>query len=178
MKKHHPSLVAAIRIPASDGPIRRAMFTIDELMAMALPRSARSSTICTMNDWRPGISKALMMPCSTLKPRIQGMVMVWLRREPGKRERLDHGEGLRPHQDLPPVEAVDPYSGKGSNQKRGNLAAEAHRPQQQRRMRKPVDQPRRGDARHPRADQRNALAAEKEAEVAMPQRSPRMRRSA
>ena len=75
MRKHQPSLVAAISMPASDGPISRATFTIDELMAMALPRSARSSTICTMKDCRPGMSKALMMPCITLRARIQWMVM-------------------------------------------------------------------------------------------------------
>ena len=62
-------------IPASDGPISRATFTMDELMAMALPRSRLSSTICTMKDWRPGISNALMMPCITLKASNSGMVI-------------------------------------------------------------------------------------------------------
>ena len=75
IRKHQPSLVAAINIPASDGPINRAMFTIDELIAIALPRSARSPTISTMNDCRPGMSNALTMPCITLKVRINGIVM-------------------------------------------------------------------------------------------------------
>ena len=100
--------MAAISIPASDGPISRAMFTIDELMAMALPRSARSSTICTMNDCRPGMSKALMMPCMTLSARIQWMVMRPEKGERGQRERLHHGQRLRPHQHLPAVRAGPP----------------------------------------------------------------------
>ena len=71
MRKHQPSLLTAINIPASDGPTSRAMFTMDELMAMALERSLRSSTMVTMKAWRPGISKALMMPCITLSTSIQ-----------------------------------------------------------------------------------------------------------
>ena len=75
IRKHHPSLVAAISMPASDGPTSRATFTIDELIAMALPRSPRSSTISTMNACRPGMSNALTMPCMTLKHQNHGIVM-------------------------------------------------------------------------------------------------------
>jgi len=60
------------------------MLTMEELMAMALPRSARSSTICTMKDWRPGMSNALMMPWVTLRNRIKGMVHVVGEREGGE----------------------------------------------------------------------------------------------
>jgi len=76
-RKHHASLDAAITMPASEGPMSRATFTMDELIAMALPRSARSSTICTMNDWRPGMSNALMTPCRTLSVKIHGTLMRW-----------------------------------------------------------------------------------------------------
>jgi len=75
IKKHQPSLETAISMPASDGPTSRAMLTMDELMAMAFDRSRRSSTICTMNDWRPGMSNALMMPCITLSESTQATVM-------------------------------------------------------------------------------------------------------
>ncbi len=51
------------------------MLTIDELMAMALPRSRRSSTICTRKAWRPGMSKALMSPWHELSASTQGIVM-------------------------------------------------------------------------------------------------------
>ncbi len=74
-RKHQPSLETAINIPASDGPMRRATFTMEELMAMAFCRSRLSSTIMTMKDWRPGISKALMQPCMTLSVSSRGMVM-------------------------------------------------------------------------------------------------------
>ena len=73
-RKHQPSLVAAISRPASEGPMRRAMLTMEELMAMALPRSRLSSTMWTMNDWRPGMSNALMRPCMTLRTSSKGMV--------------------------------------------------------------------------------------------------------
>ena len=46
------------------------MFTMEELMAMAFPKSWRSSTMYTMNDWRPGMSSALMSPCNTLSAMI------------------------------------------------------------------------------------------------------------
>ena len=75
MRKHQPSLETAINIPASEGPMRRATFTMEELMAMAFRKSRLSSTICTMKDWRPGISKALMQPCITLSTSSRGMVM-------------------------------------------------------------------------------------------------------
>ena len=48
-------------------------------MAIAFERSRRSSTIFTMNAWRPGISKALTMPCITLRAKIQWMAM-WCER--------------------------------------------------------------------------------------------------
>ena len=48
-------------MPASVGPRMRAPVTIDELRAMALTMSSRP-TICVMNDWRAGMSKALATP--------------------------------------------------------------------------------------------------------------------
>jgi len=59
-------------VAQSDHQISR---TMDELMAMAFDRSRLSSTICTMKAWRPGMSKALMMPCMTLSASTQVMVM-------------------------------------------------------------------------------------------------------
>jgi len=61
-RKHQPSLDTAITSPASEGPTSRATFTIDELIAIAFDRSLRSSTICTMNACRPGMSNALISP--------------------------------------------------------------------------------------------------------------------
>ncbi len=57
------------------GPISRAPFAIEELMAMALLRSLRSSTICTRNDCRPGMSKALIKPCKAVRAMISQRVM-------------------------------------------------------------------------------------------------------
>jgi hypothetical protein len=52
--------------PAAAGPIRRAALTMDELSAIALGRSARSSTIWTTIDCRAGMSNALMSPWKML----------------------------------------------------------------------------------------------------------------
>ena len=93
-------------------------------------------------------------------------------RQRGQSQRLDHGEGLGPDQHLALVEPVYPHAGEGRQQKGGNLPGKADRAQQQGRAGEPVDQPAGGDARHPRADERDALAAEEEAEVAMAQRAP------
>ena len=61
------------------GPISRAPLAIEELMAMALPRSLRSSTICTRKDWRPGMSKALINPWKAVRAMISRRVMTCAR---------------------------------------------------------------------------------------------------
>ena len=85
-------------------------------------------------------------------------------------------ERLRPDQQLAAVEAVDPDAGEGREEEGGNLAGEADDAEQQRRAGEPVDQPAGGDAGHPRADERDALAAEEEPEVAVAQGAPGMGR--
>ncbi len=62
-------------IPATAGPSRRAPLTIEELMAMALPRSRRSSTICTRKAWRAGMSKALTRPCTAMSTVISARLI-------------------------------------------------------------------------------------------------------
>jgi hypothetical protein len=121
------------------------------------------------------MSKALMQPCITLKRQQPGNRNPARKRQRGQRQRLDHRQGLGPHQHLPAVEPVHPYAGKGRQKKGGNLSCKADRAQQQRRAGQPVDQPAGGHARHPRADHRDALPAKEKPEVAMAQRPPRMR---
>ena len=81
------------------------------------------------------------------------------------------------HEHFAAVDAVDDHARQWRQQERGNLPGEPDRAQQQRRFGQPVDEPRRGDAGHPRADERNALAAKEEAEIAMPQRAPGVRKA-
>ena len=95
--------------------------------------------------------------------------------EPRQRERLHHGQSLRPYQHFAAVDAVDDDAGDGREQKCRYLACEANGAKQQGRLREPVDQPGRRDARHPCADQRDALAAEEESEIPMSQRPPGVR---
>ena len=51
----------ATRIPATEGPITRALLNIDEFSAMAFIKSSRP-TISTRNDCRAGTSNALTTP--------------------------------------------------------------------------------------------------------------------
>ncbi len=64
------------------GPTSRAPLAIDELIAMALLRSFRSSTICTRNDWRAGMSNALISPWSAVRTMISQSVMTCARVRP------------------------------------------------------------------------------------------------
>ena len=92
--------------------------------------------------------------------------------ERGEDERLDCREDLGPDEEVAAVEAVDEDAGEGREQEGGNLAGEADDAEQQRGAGKAVDEPTGGDAGHPGADERDALAAEEEAEVAMAERAP------
>ncbi len=62
--------------PAIEGPRSLAALTIDELRAMAFGKSRRSSTISTTNDWRAGMSIALMTPWRACSASTIGTVMV------------------------------------------------------------------------------------------------------
>ncbi len=52
-------------MPPMAGPATRLALTIEELSAIALGRSARSSIMVTTNACRAGVSKALMTPWKT-----------------------------------------------------------------------------------------------------------------
>ena len=152
----------------------RAMLTMEELMAMALPRSARSSTICTRKAWRPGMSKALMMPCITLSASTQRMVMrrgsvsAASSRDCTMASVCVQTSTWRRSRRSTQTPAKGPAEG-------GNLAGEADGAQQQRRSGEAIDQPAGGDAGHPGADEGDALAAEEEPEVAMAKGPPGVR---
>ena len=77
-------------------------------------------------------------------------------------KRLDHREDLRDDEQTMARPTINHYTGKRTQQESRKLPGESHRPQQQGRLRQAVNQPRGGDLRHPGAQQRNDLAAEKE----------------
>ena len=70
IKKQIPSFVRAISIPAIDGPSNLAALTIEEFKAIALARYFFFSTISIKNDWRAGVSQALIEPSNKLKSMI------------------------------------------------------------------------------------------------------------
>ena len=86
-----------------------------------------------------------------------------------QRERLEHRKHLRDHEGGVPVPPIDPYSSKRRQKERWDLSGKAHHSQQKRRVGEAVHQPSGSDAGHPSADQREALAAEKQTVVAVPQ---------
>ena len=161
--------------PASDGPTRRAILTMEEFSAMALPRSCLSSTISTRKAWRPGMSKALMVPCSALSQMISVNVDVMAEGENGKREGLQHCQDLRYEQNLAAIEAIHPHSGDGREKEGGDLSREADDAEQERRAGEAIDEPASGEARHPCAHQGDGLSGEVEAEISVAQRAPGVR---
>src|ERR1017187_965073 len=92
--------------------------------------------------------------------------------EYGERERLQHREILSDNQDATTIEAVNPYACERSDEKSGNLSREGDDAEKQRRPGEFVNEPTGGDARHPGADERNALSGEKQAVIAMTQCAP------
>src|SRR5208282_1600782 len=88
---------------------------------------------------------------------------------------LKHGECLGPHQDFAPVDAVDNDPGHGCEKECRYLPGEAYGAQQKRGFGEAVDEPGGRDARHPRADEGDALAAEEETKIAMAQSPPCVR---
>ena len=113
MRKHQPSLVTAINIPASDGPTRRAMFTIDELMAMAFDRSRAVLDHLHHERLPPRHVERVddaLHHAETKNPLNRDVVG---ERKRGQCQRLNHGQRLRPHQHLPAVEPVNPHAGEG-----------------------------------------------------------------
>ncbi len=74
---------------------------------------------------------------------------------------------MRDHDPMP-IGAVRHHAADRRNQKHRNLAGEPDRPQQQRRSRQAIHQPRLGDRLHPGADQRDQLAGKEQLKVAMP----------
>ncbi len=75
------------------GPTSRAVCTIEELSAIALPRSFRSSTISITNAWRAGMSRALMKPWSRFNKKIVDGDDLF-QREIREGKRLQHRERL------------------------------------------------------------------------------------
>ena len=86
----------------------------------------------------------------------------------GQDERQKHGRGLGRDQDAVAIVAVGDRSADGGQQEDRNLAGKPHKAQQDRRAGEAVDQPRLRHGLHPRADQRNELAAEEQPVVLMP----------
>ena len=80
---------------------------------------ALSSTISTMNDWRPGISKALMSPWNTLSARISAMVMTMGERERSKRERLEAARACVQTSTLALIQRSTQTPAKGASRKVG-----------------------------------------------------------
>lgn len=93
------------------------------------------------------------------------------RRQP---KRLNQGQGLGNDEYAMPIQAVDPDTGEGREDKGRHLSGKTDEAEQHRRTGEPVDQPTGGYTGHPGADQRNALAAEEELVVAMAERAQRM----
>ena len=137
---------------------------------MAFPRSLRSSIISTRNDWRVGISKALMAPRRMLSAIDLPDLYDLGEDEEGEEQGLHQRQGLGDEEHAVPVRAVREDTGHGGQEKGGELPAEGHHAQQEGGIGDPVDEPAEGDPLHPGSDEGDALAVDEEAEVTVAQR--------
>jgi hypothetical protein len=92
-------------------------------------------------------------------------------RERRQKRRLDHREDLRRDERSMAVHPIDPHARERREEERRNLPREADDAEHERRTGEAVHEPARRDAGQPRADERDALAREKEPVVAMSERA-------
>ena len=92
--------------------------------------------------------------------------------ERGHGKRLDSGGGLGPDQKLTAIEALNPHAGEWPQSEGYDLSREGNDAEQKRGVSQTIDEPTRGEARHPSTDHRDALPDEEELKVAMPQGAP------
>ena len=90
--------------------------------------------------------------------------------ESGQCEGLQHRENLSYHEGLMAVPAIHPHTGEWPQKKTWYPRCEAHDAQKPRRAGYSIDEPTRGDLRHPSADERYRLAGEEQAIVPRAQR--------
>jgi hypothetical protein len=117
----------------------RAPVNIDELSAIAFTRSPRP-TKSAMNACRAGMSSALTIPTSA---PIANTCHTCTRRERHgrKRQRQQHGQGLRRQQDRMTPARIRSGSADWREQEDGDLPGESDQAQQSSRARQPVHEP-------------------------------------
>ena len=94
--------------PAAAGPINRALCTIVEFNAMALARSCRSVTMFDHERLPAGNVQRVDQALHQRQPHGPVHVDVMAQRQRRQRERLQHGQRLRPHEKLAAIEPVHP----------------------------------------------------------------------
>ena len=171
MRKHQPSLVAAITTPAIEGPISRARFTIDEFRAIALPRSRLVLDHREEKGLPGGHVERVDDPLHDAQgdDPLEGDPAGQHQR--GEGERLQHRDRLGDDQQAMAIPAVHDDAGERTENERRKLAREADDAKEEGRAGQAVDEPvgrGRGD---PRADERYDLAAEEEPVVAVGERA-------
>src|SRR5262249_42643111 len=88
-------------------------------------------------------------------------------------ERLDHRQSLSRLQYAMTIPPIDPYTRERRQQEGGNLPGKAHQTESKWRFGQTENQPTGRNLRHPPADERQALPAEKQTVVAVPESAQR-----
>ena len=171
-KKQVPIPSHAISNPAAAGPSIRALLNIIELSAIALARSSYP-TISTTNDCRPGMSNDPMVPLNAARMITYSTRTVPVQVSVARVNALSISKDLGDDYQAAPIDAVDDHAGEqADHQNRGELR-EGDDAEHQRGIRQLQNQPRLRGALHPGAGERNELAEEVEAIVAMAKRAKR-----
>ena len=154
----------------------RAAFTAEELRAIAFGMSSRP-TISTTNDWRVGMSKALTVPSRAATDQ-DLRIVTWPESVSAASTAGEQGRrALRPDQQPAAIEVVGQRAADRGQEEDRRLADEAGQAEQERRVGQPIDEPRLRHGLQPRPDERDRLAAEVEAEVAVLERAKTGHRS-
>ena len=140
---------------------------------MALIRSSLL-VIWMTSAWRPGISKALITPSRAGERQHVPDLHAPREGERRQREGLQHGQGLGHDDQLAAGKAVGRDPAQRSQGEHGDLRAEPCGAEQKFRMGQAIHQPALRHVLHPGADQRDDLAADEEAEIAVPQGAKRV----
>ena len=156
----------------------RDALNIVEFSAIALGRSAGSSTISTTNAWRAGVSNALITPWKSCSRMICVTVIAAAHRAArASVERLQRRQHLGDEKDPPAVPAVADHAAERREHQQWNLTSERDNAEEKLGTGEPEHEPARRHARDPRSDEGKRLSAEEQAIVPVPERADQLARS-
>ena len=164
--KQMPSPTSAISTPAIVGPMMRAMLNIIELSEIAWRRSSRP-TMSSVMDWRDGMSKELIRPMVSARQMISQTCTVPVSVSTARTAACSIAALCVKSRNFRRSTRSATMPPNGVMRNTGTVEQNDVTPSSTRGMGQAVDQPGLRRVLHPRAHQRDELAGEEQAVVAM-----------